>query len=209
MIPPLEPLKFASKPLEELIQYATDHVHLAPYIICGALLLAGFNLPISEDVMLFISAILAREHEDLAPQLFIGVFAGAYFSDLICYWLGRIVGRKLLKIRFFASIAPPERINKISNYYQKFGVITLILGRFIPFGVRNALFFTAGISKMNFLKFSLSDLLACTISVSIFFYLYFTFGKEVVEYVRQGNYLIFAIAIVVVAALFLKRRKTT
>ncbi|MBT3235300.1 MAG: DedA family protein [Bdellovibrionales bacterium] len=193
--------------MEELIHYATENVHLAPYIICGALLLAGFNLPVSEDLMLFISAILAREHEDLAPQLFIGVFVGAYFSDLICYWLGRTVGRKLLTFRFFATMATPQRIETIGNYYQKYGAITLILGRFIPFGVRNALFLTAGISRMNFLKFSLSDLLACTISSITFFYLYFTFGKEVVGYIRQGNYLIFGVALVVIIVLIFNRKK--
>ena len=42
---------------------------------------------------------------------------------------------------------------QIENYYTKYGVVTLLIGRFIPFGVRNCLFVTAGIGKMRFWKF--------------------------------------------------------
>ena len=55
-----------------------------------------------------------------------------------------------------------EKVNQISDFYKKYGMITLMGGRFIPFGVRNALFLTAGLGKMNFFKFALSDLIACT-----------------------------------------------
>ncbi|MEE3079897.1 MAG: DedA family protein, partial [Bdellovibrionota bacterium] len=49
----------------------------APLIIFGLLFLAGFNIPVSEDLMLFTSAILAAKNPEYKYQLFIGVFAGA------------------------------------------------------------------------------------------------------------------------------------
>src|SRR5690606_2438319 len=99
-----------------------------------------------------------------------------------------------------------DKVAKINAYYERYGVATLIFGRFIPFGVRNALFLTAGIGRMGPLKFVLADWLACTISCSVFFYIYYTFGEGVVGMVRNANIAIFALAVVVVAALLIRSR---
>ncbi len=193
--------------MEELNLFIQANIHYAPLIIFGALLLAGFNIPVSEDAMLFISAILASKHPEMLPSLFAGVYLGAYFSDLICYWLGRILGPKLFKIRFFAKMVAPETVERIHTFYEKYGIITLILGRFIPFGVRNGLFLTAGLGKMSFLKFSLSDLLACTISTITFFTLYYHYGNAVIESIKEANEIVFVVALLVVVVLVLKRKK--
>ena len=193
--------------MEELIQIIQGNIQYAHFIFFGALLLAGFNIPVSEDAMIFISAILASSNPEYLPHLFIAVYMGAYLSDLICYSLGRIFGPKLLEIRFFANMVSPERITKISAYYENYGVTTLILGRFIPFGVRNALFLTAGLGKMNFIKFSLSDLLACTISTACFFTLYFYYGETVIDYIKQGNMVVFSLAFIVIGVLWYRKKQ--
>ncbi len=193
--------------MEELIHIIQANIQYAHFIIFGVLLLAGLNIPVSEDAMLFISAILANQHPEYLPHLFIGVYLGAYFSDLICYGLGRILGPKLFEIQFFANMVPPERITKISAYYQKYGVATLILGRFIPFGVRNALFLTAGLGKMNFIKFALSDLLACTISSISFFTLYYHYGESVIAYIKQGNIVFLSLALVFLGIFWYRKKR--
>ena len=193
--------------MEDLIQFIQANIHNAHFIIFGLLLLAGFNIPVSEDAMLFISALLASKNSEYLPHLFIAVYMGAYLSDLICYSLGRILGPKLFEIRFFANMVPPERIEKIHSFYDKYGIVTLLVGRFIPFGVRNGLFLTAGLGKMNFLKFSLSDLLACTISTVFFFTLYYHYGNTVIEYVKEANVLVFSIAAIVLGIYFIRKRR--
>ena len=193
--------------MEELIQLIHTNIHHAHYIIFSALLLAGLNIPVSEDAMIFISALLAIEHPDYLPHLFMAVYLGAYFSDLISYSLGRFIGPKIFEIRFFANMVSPERLSKISAYYQKYGVITLILGRFIPFGVRNALFLTAGLGKMNFIKFALSDLLACTISTISFFTLYFHYGESVINYIQQANSIIFVLLIIALSTFWYRNKQ--
>lgn len=190
-----------------------SNVHTAPFIIFGLLFLAGFNLPVSEDIMIFTSAILAAKNPEYTYQLFAGLFLGAYISDLICYALmGRYLGHKLFKIKFFANVVTPEKLEKINYFFKKYGVLTLIFGRFIPFGVRNALFISAGLGKMSALKFALADLLACTISVVTYFYIYYTFGELAIEYVKQSNYVIATIAVIIliiVAVNKLKKKATT
>ncbi|MBT3586802.1 MAG: DedA family protein [Halobacteriovoraceae bacterium] len=182
-------------------EMATQNIELAPWLIFGLLILAGFNLPVSEDFMLMVSGILAAQNPEHMWPLFIAVFMGAYLSDLICFaFMGRYLGTKIFKIPFFAKMVNQERIDTLSNYYQKYGIFTLILGRFIPFGVRNGLFFTAGLGRMNPLKFALSDLLACVISCSAFFYLYYSKGQEFLSLVQKGNKVVI---VVVIAALLI------
>lgn len=193
--------------MEDIYLFIQTHANAAPWLIFGLLLLAGFNIPISEDGMLFISALLAAKYPDLKYQLFLGVYGGAYFSDIICYWLGRILGPKIFKINLLKKMAPKERVDKIHAFYEKFGIITLILGRFIPFGVRNGLFLTAGLSKMNFLKFSLSDLLACTISTVFFFNIYLRYGNSVIDLVKKGNLILFGMVILGVFFWYFQKRR--
>jgi membrane protein DedA with SNARE-associated domain len=140
-------------------------------------------------------------------SFFLAVYAGAYFSDLICYWLGRLLGPKLFKIRLFANMASPEKIEKVGTYFERYGILTLIVGRFIPFGVRNAMFLTAGLSKMDFVKFALADLLACTISVATYFYLYYQYGEAVIDSIKEANIVIFVIALLAAAGYWVYRRQ--
>lgn len=184
--------------INEIMLFVNTNVVWAPWIIFGLLVLAGFNIPVSEDLMLFSSAMLAAKNPEYKYQLFAGVFAGAYISDLICYgFIGRYLGEKLFKIKFFSSMVTPKRLESINGFFKKYGVLTLILGRFVPFGFRNALFLAAGLGKMNAIKFALADLLACTISCVSFFWLYFTYGEVAIEYVKKSNYIIGAIAALV------------
>lgn len=193
-----------------ILEYIQANVAIAPYLIFGLLFLAGFNIPVSEDAMLFISALIAVKNPEYTYQLFIAVFLGAYISDVICYaFMGRYLGSKIFKLKFFASVASPERIEKVNNFYNKYGILTLMLGRFIPFGVRNALFLTAGLGKMNAWKFAISDLIACSISCVAFFSLYYNFGETVIEYVKKGNVIIFSVAVIAGLVIFLKKKKAS
>ena len=51
--------------MEDLILYAQQNADIAPWLIFGLLLLAGLNIPVSEDGMLFVSALLATQRPDL------------------------------------------------------------------------------------------------------------------------------------------------
>lgn len=193
--------------MEELLLQIQNLATSAPWILFPIMLLGGFNLPISEDGMLFVAGVVAAQNPEMMWPLFFAAYLGAFGADLICYSLGRFLGPKFFKIKLFASMVTPERLTKISGFYEKYGIWTLILGRFIPFGARNGLFLTAGLSKMNALKFALSDLLAATISCGVYFTLYYKYGESVIASIKQFNLVIFAIAIIVAISFFVKKRK--
>lgn len=190
--------------MDQIAQIIQENVVFAPYIIFGTLLLAGLNIPVSEDGMLFITALIAVNNPDQLSALFIAVFAGAYCSDLIAYNLGRYLGPQIWNIKFFAKMINIERVEKLNTYYEKYGPVTLFFGRFIPFGVRNALFISAGLAKMNFKKFAFFDFLACVLSCSTYFYLYYQFGMDVIEYVKKGNVILFSTAIAIILLIVIR-----
>ena len=196
--------------MSSIYELINQNVSWAPYIIFFSLLLAGLNLPISEDGMIFIAAMLANSNPDFLSLLFLGVYFGAYGSDLISYGMGRYFGPRLWESRFFGKFLNKEKVDKISLFYERYGKVVLIIGRFIPFGVRNALFFTAGLSRMRLLVFALTDLVACTMSVSLFFYLYYTFGNAVISYIKKGNAYVFSVAaLLLLVWYFFRRRRST
>ncbi len=193
--------------MDQLLEIVNNNVQYAHWIMFWALIAAGFNVPVSEDAMIFIAALLSVKYPEYQTRLIGWVFAGAYFSDLIAYGLGRFLGPRIFQIRFLKTIATQERLQQVSSFYARFGIITLIFGRFIPFGVRNALFITAGLGRMRFLKFALADLLAAVISFSFFYTLYYKYGEAVIDMVKKGNLVLFSVAALVAAIWFYRSRR--
>jgi len=198
--------------MDFLIAWISDHGQYAHWFIFGAILLAGANIPISADLLIVCGAILAAtvvpEH---ALHIYLAIFLGCYFSAWIAYGLGRFAGRKLLSFKWFAKILPEERLNKIDQFYTKHGFLTLLIGRFIPFGVRNCIFMTTGISQMPFLKFAGFDLVACFIWSSLSFYVFYTLGQNyeiLCQHLKTFNLLLFAsFGVTLIALIWYKRRK--
>jgi len=200
--------------MDTVIQFLFEHAHHAHWIIFSALMLAGINVPISEDLMIILSAVLAAT---VVPEntalLFTFVFLGCYISDWVCYWIGRKWGPKLWNIKWFAKTVDRKRLDSIHNYYEKYGFWTLLVGRFIPFGVRNCLFLSAGVAKMPFGKFLLADGIACALSNSTLFTLAFYAGKNyqtLLHFVKTFNIFLFIFFLVsIIGVIWYKRRRSS
>ncbi len=198
--------------MDTLINWITNHAQHAHWLLLGAILLAGINIPISIDVVLilagFLAAIIIPDH---ILHIYVAVFFGCYFSAMISYWFGRLVGQKFSRYKWFCRIAPPQRLQKIQEFYTRFGFWTLLIGRFIPFGVRNCLFMSSGMSRISFLKFITWDFFACLIWVSLAFYCFYSLGNNyhvLLQHIRIVNLTIFAaFSVTVIAWIWYKRRK--
>jgi membrane protein DedA with SNARE-associated domain len=189
-----------------------EHAAYAHWIVFGALILAGFNIPVSEDLMIIFSAVLsATVVPENTAKLFVGVFLGCYLSDWICYWMGRKLGPKLWNFSWMAKRVDRKRVDQIQKYYEKYGFWTLLIGRFIPFGVRNALFLTAGLGKMHFGRFILSDGIACLTSNTALFFLAYSVGKNyeaLLTTLKTFNILLFgAFVVAIIGLIWYKRKK--
>jgi membrane-associated protein len=199
--------------MESLNQFIALHASTAHWFIFGAIILAGANIPISADLMILISALLAA---NVVPEntweLFLSIWLGCALSAWIAFWIGRYLENKLNKWRWFASVLNKKRREKIKSFYEKYGLWTLIIGRFIPFGIRNCLFMTAGASQMHFARFIYRDAIACTLWCSLSFYCFYTLGKNyqvLSTYVKTFNLIILAsFGVTVIGIIWYKRRKS-
>lgn len=194
--------------MTSLINFIFENGAYAHYIVFGALILAGFNLPISEDLLIIFSGILAST---VVPEntykLFIAIFLGCYLSDSISYWIGRILSHKLRKGKWFLS---KKKLYKAKKYYKKHGFKTLLFGRFIPFGIRNCLFLIAGMGKMKYVKFLISDGIACLFSNIVLFSLTYHLGKNynvVFVWLKRFNLIIFSVFLIILLLVIIIRKK--
>jgi membrane-associated protein len=198
--------------MQKIIEIVTEHAHSAHWYIFGAILLAGVNIPICIDVLIllgaFLSAMVIPEH---TLHLFLSCLLGCYFSAWIAYWFGRYLGKKLCSVRWLARWINTSRLEKMKLFYEKNALTTFIVGRFIPFGIRNCLFMSSGMSRMHFGKFALIDIFACTLWCSVCFSLFYYLGQNfqvLWEYVKTFNLLIFAaFSVTVIAWVWYKIRK--
>ena len=198
--------------MDSLINWLIEHAPYAHWYIFAAILLAGINIPISVDLLIvgaaFLAATLIPEH---VWHLYLSILLGCYFSAWISYWFGRLVGQKLLRFSWFQRLFPQKRRDKIQAFYQKYGFWTLIIGRFIPFGVKNCIFMSSGMSRVPFFRFALWDLPACLIWSAITFYGFFAVGKNIhslMNHLKIVNITIFiAFGVTVITLLWYKRRK--
>jgi membrane-associated protein len=108
------------------------------------------------DSLLFVAGALcgmgALQLEWLIPLLILAAFSG----DNTNYWIGRLVGMKLLKRT--NGLIKREHIDRTHVFYEKHGGKTIILARFLPI-VRTFAPFVAGIGLMHYRLFVLSSAL--------------------------------------------------
>ena len=187
--------------------YLESHLGTAPLILFGLLVLAGFFIPVSEDLMIMLGALLSARHPEIMPQVFVAIVLGAYTSDVICYSLmGRYLGTRLFRTKFFSRLLSPQKIEQIQIFYKRYGIPCLFFGRFIPFGVRNALFFTAGLSRMNAFKFAITDFFACFLNSLLYFSLYYQIGKSVLKSMDTAKIILLGLAMAMILVFIIKKR---
>ena len=105
------------------------------------------------DSLLFIVGALCGAHLMSLPLAMVVLIVAAIAGDQVNYSLGHRVGPKVFQwedSRLFNKLA----FEKAHAFYEKYGGITIILARFMPF-VRTFVPFVAGVAAMTRSKFTL------------------------------------------------------
>ena len=104
------------------------------------------------DSLLFVAGALcgmgALQLELLAPLLMVAAFSG----DNTNYWIGRLIGVRLLKRT--NRLIKREHLDKTHAFYEKHGGKTILFARFLPI-IRTFAPFVAGIGLMRYRLFVL------------------------------------------------------
>ncbi|MGC2165942.1 MAG: DedA family protein [Gallionella sp.] len=103
------------------------------------------------DSLLFVAGALcgmdALQLQLLIPLLVVAAFCG----DNTNYWIGRLVGLRLLK-RAGGKLIKREHLDKTHAFYEKHGGKTILFARFLPI-IRTFAPFVAGIGLMRYRLF--------------------------------------------------------
>ncbi|WP_313523766.1 bifunctional DedA family/phosphatase PAP2 family protein [Stutzerimonas kunmingensis] len=146
--------------LETLTQWLAGHpqwLGLALLIVACMECLAIVGLIIPGTVLVFAIAVLAGSGVlSLGETLLLG-FIGGLIGDLLSYALGRRYHQGIRSLRGLRD--HPEWLMQAEHYFQRYGVASLLVGRFIG-PLRPMLPMTAGMLDMPFGRFLLVSLCA-------------------------------------------------
>ncbi len=151
------------------------------------------------DSLLFVAGSLAAIGSlDLFWLLGLLMIA-AILGDNVNYWIGRFFGARITAWKLFGKpLVRPKDLEKTHGYFDKYGVRTIIIARFVPI-VRTITPFVAGIGKMDYRrKFLPYDIIGGVLWITILLMAGFAFGQQ--PFV-QKNYEVVILGIVFISVL--------
>ena len=159
------------------------------------------------DSLLFVAGALcgmgALQLEWLMPLLMMAAFSG----DNTNYWIGRLVGKRLLK-RAEGRLIRREHMDKTRAFYEKYGGKTIVLARFLPI-LRTFAPFVAGVGMMRYQLFVLFSALGSVAWIGSLTVVGYLFGNIPIV---KNNLTLVIIGIIVISLLpalreFIRHRK--
>ena len=112
-------------------------------------LAVGFFLP--GDSLLVVSGLFAAASKLNVWFVMLAFFLGSVIGDSTGYWTGRWMGKTLFN-REESRIFKPSRVEKAHAFFEKYGVKTVLLARFVPI-VRTFAPLVVGAAEMPYSRF--------------------------------------------------------
>jgi len=148
------------------------------------------------DSLLFAAGSFAALGSLDVRALFVLLFAAAVLGDNLNYAVGRYLGPRVFhyeRSRFFNA----DHLRKTQRFYEKYGVKTIIIARFVPI-VRTFSPFVAGIGSMRYLRFLAYDVVGGILWVGICLFAGYFFGNLPIV---KKNFSLVILAIIAVSLL--------
>jgi membrane-associated protein len=134
--------------LDSLIQ-TVGYVGMFAIIFVETGLLAGFFLP--GDTLLLTAGVIASTGKLELPWVILVCTLGSICGDQLGYFIGKTFGSKVFS-RPKSKLFDPENVVKARAFFDKYGMITIIVARFIPV-IRAFAPTMAGVSGVPYSKF--------------------------------------------------------
>ncbi|MBI3509792.1 MAG: VTT domain-containing protein [Bacteroidetes bacterium] len=129
------------------------------------------------DSLLFIAGSFAAIGQLNVFALIGLLFVAAVLGDNSNYFIGKFFGHRATKIKLFGrNLIKQKNIDKTHGYFEKYGVRTIIIARFVPI-VRTITPFVAGIGEMKYSKFLLFDIFGGALWISSMTMMGYFFGQ--------------------------------
>ena len=127
------------------------------------------------DSLLFAAGVFSADGGGLSLAATLIVFyAAAILGNTSNYWIARLFGSRIIGSGKVKALTP-ERMAKLDHFFEKYGGLTIVITRFMPF-FRTFAPFIAGTGHMNFAKFTFFNCLGGISWVSLFVLVGYFFG---------------------------------
>jgi membrane-associated protein len=103
------------------------------------------------DSLLFVAGTFAALGSLNLTWLLVLLTIAAILGDTINYWIGNYIGPKVFQMQN-SRVFRKEYLDRTHQFYEKYGPITIVIGRFIPI-IRTFAPFLAGVGSMTYGKF--------------------------------------------------------
>jgi membrane-associated protein len=141
------------------------------------------------DSLLFVAGALAGNGYLSVEVLIATLIIAAVLGDTANYWIGHSVGMRILEKKY--SIVRRDHLEKTEEFFCRYGGLTIIIARFVPF-IRTFAPFLAGVGRMRYRWFLTYNVIGGTAWILLFLLAGYFFGS--IPVVRENfNYVIYAI----------------
>src|SRR5437870_761910 len=130
------------------------------------------------DSLLFLAGTVVATSGINVHLLVLTLFAAAVLGDSTNYSIGRFIGPKAFRPHEtkLGRWLKPEYLDRTHRFYEKYGGLTIIIGRFVPI-VRTFAPFLAGVGAMTYRKFLSYNVIGAAAWVGSLAYAGFLFGN--------------------------------
>ncbi|MCY9667402.1 VTT domain-containing protein [Paenibacillus alginolyticus] len=141
--------------------------HYGYWVLFFALLLEMLALPLPGEVLMSYAGLQVFQGKLDWLLAIIIAGAGASVGMTLSYWIGYRLGRPFFE-KYGARIhMGPDKLEKASEWFQKYGNKMLIIAYFIP-GVRHITGYFSGMTRISFRKYAVFAYLGAFFWVSVF-----------------------------------------
>jgi len=157
--------------------FMEEHGVMAPFLLLFTEE-SGIPVPMPGDVMVMVAGYQVSQELLEWWQALAGLIAVVCAGSSILYWAARRFGLRLVERWGHRVHCPPERIEAVRPYMERFGPLAIIFGRHIP-GLRVPITVFAGILRFPYPVFVASVAVSTAAWAGAFLYIGATLGPEV------------------------------
>jgi len=148
------------------------------------------------DSLLFVAGTFAALGSLNLMWLLVILSAAAILGDTINYWIGNYIGPKVFQMQN-SRVFRKEYLDRTHQFYEKYGPITIVIGRFIPI-IRTFAPFLAGVGSMTYGKFLIYNVVGGILWIASFTLGGYFFGN--LPFVKK-NFTLVIVAIIVISVM--------
>ena len=153
------------------------------------------------ELGLMLAGWLSTEKVFIIKNVVLIGISGAMIGDLTVFLVGRIFKDKANQ--FLEKKHKKELINR---WIDKYGIFVIVFERFI-YGTHIPVLLTLGISKINFFKWFMFDIIGVVLWATTFSLIGFYFGNDVIDFVMFIQKQILVVIGIIFVIIYLRYRK--